>query len=198
MIEVLSSPFQPLWEATMADTFGSPNGTPPSATAPATEFGRSIGRETEVEGGSASSLRDKIADDVASIKDSAHDVASEAADKAAEVASRQKNYAADQIGKLAGALERVGEEMKSDDGGMIGGYATQLGASARQFADKVKDKEFTEIAGVVEDFGRRQPLAFLGLAAMAGLATSRFMMASRPTEPSASSISNSVKETYNG
>lgn len=182
----------------MADTFGSPTGSPPSANAPTTEFGRSIARKTEADGDNTSSLRDKVEEDFTSMKSAAHDIAAKATDKAAEVAGRQKGYAADQIAKVAGALERVGEELKSDDAGMIGGYAAQLGSSARQFADKVKGKDFSEIAGIAEDFGRRQPLAFLGLAAVAGLAASRFMMASKPTTSSASSVNNSAKETYNG
>jgi hypothetical protein len=198
MTEVHSSSFPTLWEAAMADTFGSPNGAPPSANAPATEFRRSIGRETEADGDIAASLRDKVEEDITTVKDAAHDIAAKATDKATEVADRQKGYAADQIGKVAGALERVGEELKSDDASMIGGYAAQLGSSARQFADKIKDKNFSEIAGIAEDFGRRQPLAFLGLAAVAGLAASRFMMASKPTASSASAVTNSAKETYNG
>jgi ElaB/YqjD/DUF883 family membrane-anchored ribosome-binding protein len=181
----------------MADTIGSPNGASPSENAPATEFGRSIGRDTEATTDTAPSLRDKIGEDITSVKETAQDVAHKAADKAAEVADRQKSYAADQIGKIAGALERVGEELKSDDAGAIGGYASQLGVSAKQFADRVKDKNLSEIAGIAEDFGRRQPLAFLGLAAVAGLAASRFMMASKPTN-STSATSPNAKETYNG
>jgi len=181
----------------MADTFGSQNGASPSANAPATEFGRSIGRDTGATTENAPSLRDKIDEDITSVKETAQDVVHKAADKAAEVADRQKSYAADKIGKIAGALERVGEELKSDDAGAIGGYASQLGVSTRQFADRVKDKNLSEIAGIAEDFGRRQPLAFLGLAAVAGLAASRFMMASKPNN-STSSTSPNAKETYNG
>lgn len=181
----------------MADTFGSPNGASPSANAPATEFGRSIGRDTEATTDTAPSLRDKIDEDITSVKETAQDVANKAADKAAEVADRQKTYAALQIGKIAGALERVGEELKSEDAGVIGGYASQIGVSAKQFADRVKDKNLSEIAGIAEDFGRRQPLAFLGLAAVAGLAASRFMMASKPTNAT-SPTSPIAKETYNG
>jgi hypothetical protein len=179
----------------MADTFGTPNGASPSANAPSTEFGRSIGRDTEATPEAARSLREKIDEDISSVKETAQDVAHKAADKAAEIADRQKSYAADQIGKVASALERVGEELKSDDAGAIGGYTSQLGVSARHIADKVKDKNLSEIAGIAEDFGRRQPLAFLGLAAVAGIAASRFMMASKPatTVPS-----NSSKETHNG
>ena len=177
----------------MADSFRQTDGTssPPSNAGP--EFERSIARGGDRESDAPTGLREKINDDIGSIKATVADVAQNATDKASEMALQQKGYAADQIGKLAGALERVGKELQSEDAGAIGGYATQLGASARQFADKVKDKDIREIASVAEDFGRRQPLAFMALAAVAGLAASRFLMASndRPTASNVGSASNS-------
>jgi hypothetical protein len=86
-------------------------------------------------------------------------VAEQATDKAWETAQRQKRYAADQIGKLAGALVRVGKELQREDPGAVDGYAAQLGA---------------------EDFDRRRPPAFLSLAAGAGLAASRLLVSSSP------------------
>jgi hypothetical protein len=185
----------------MVDSFRNADGTlsPPSNSG--TEFVRSIARTTDAEGDSPSGLKEKINEDISSMKDAAVGVAHKATDKASEMAQEQKGYAADQIGKLAGALERVGEELQNDDAGAIGGYAAQLGASARQFADNVKDKDFREIAAVAEDFGRRQPLAFLSLAAVAGLAASRFLVSSSPqssaSDARATSGSNSPSENSN-
>lgn len=184
----------------MADTFGNTNGVPPSSNVPATEFGRSVERDPHNSAGDAQAgrstaepgLKEKLTEDLNTVKETAKDVAH----KATDAAERQKGYAADQIGKIANALERVGEELKSDDAGAVGTYAAQLGSSARRIADQVKDKSFGEIASVAEDFGRRQPLAFLGLAAVAGLAASRFLMASKPS--STPTISRSSGENYNG
>jgi hypothetical protein len=75
---------------------------------------------------------------------------------------------------------RVGKELPREDPGAVDGYAAQLGASARQFADNVEDKNFREIAASAEDFGRHQPPAFLSLAAGAGLAASRLLVSSSP------------------
>ena len=191
----------------MPDTSGTSPFVSPPATGQRTEFDRSIAQHPDdsAEGGTTdqavSSLKDKLGEDLASVKETARDVASDATEKVGEIAEQQKGYAAGQISKLAGALERVGNELKADDARAIGGYAAELGASARQFADKVKDKDLREIAGIAEDFGRRQPLAFLGLAAVAGLAASRFMMASKPSvatsSPTAPDI-NRTRESYNG
>ena len=190
----------------MPDTSGTSPFASPSAVGSRTEFDRSIARESDTSGESetssaASDLKDKLSEDIAGVTETAKEVASNVTDKAAEIADKQKSYAADQIGKLAGALEKVGNELKSDDANAMGGYAAELGASARQFADKVKDKNFREIASVAEEFGRRQPLAFLGLAAVAGLAASRFIMASKTSAVATSSSvpdSNRATESYNG
>lgn len=183
------------------------------ATGQRTEFDRSVARDVdpfanEVEASPqaettnqfASRLNDKLSEDFSSMKETAIEVASSATNKAEEIAEKQKSYAADQIERLAGVLERVGKELESDDAA-IGGYASALGASARQFADRVKDKNPREIADAAEDFGRRQPLAFLGLAAVAGLAASRFITAAKPsTSTSAPSMSdiNRTREAHNG
>lgn len=179
---------------------GSPSATRPGDFEHRTETGGDTAKTPSV-GETASHLKDMASEDLAAISDKAKDVAADATDKAAEIADKQKSYVADQIGKLAGALARVGAELKSDDAGAIGGYASDLGASARQFADKVKDKDFREIAGIAEDFGRRQPLAFLGLAAVAGLAASRFIMASKPSATKTvrtPSDGDRMGESYNG
>ena len=185
----------------MTDTFGNPQAASLPSRA-GTEFERSIARSTG--GGEtepATGLREKINEDLGAVKGAAEDVARKATDKAAELAEQQKSYAADQIGKLASALEKVGRELQAEDAGTVADYTKHLGTSARHFADKVKGKNFGQIAGIAEDFGRRQPLAFLGMAAIAGLAVSRFMMAS-PVKSANSSAAiptrpTNPRETYN-
>jgi hypothetical protein len=46
------------------------------------------------------------------------------------------------------------------------------------------------MAGMAEEFGRKQPLAFLGVAALAGLAGSRFLTASAKRTSAASAAQN--------
>jgi len=191
----------------MTNALGDQKNGPTSPTGAATEFDRSIGRSADTNNDASAGLREQIEQDVDAAKKVAEDATQRVTEKAAEVAERQKGYAADQIGKLADALEKVGSELQSQQTGPVGDYTKRLGTSARQFAERVHDKDLGEIAAIAEDFGRRQPLAFLGLAAIAGLAASRFMMAStsRPAN-SAKSTPNSnganqamgMKETYNG
>jgi ElaB/YqjD/DUF883 family membrane-anchored ribosome-binding protein len=184
----------------MVDTFGNPSSSVAPPNGENTEFDRSIARNTDPERDGASTLRDKIGEDVTSVKRTVEDVTHKAAEKATEAVEQQKSRVAEQIEKMAGALERVGKELRSEDAGAIGDYATQLGASARQFADKVEGKNLSQIAGVTENFGRRQPFAFLGIAAIAGLAASRFLMASNDRTATPVQTASQAKqqgETYN-
>jgi len=193
----------------MANTYGSQhtgNTSPP--TAGNTEFERSISRSMETQQEVPSGLRETISEDLDAAKKAAQDAAETVTAKASDVAERQKGYVAEQIGSLASTLERVGAEMQREQPGSFGNYAKQLGTSARQFAQRMQDKDLGQIASEAESFGRRQPLAFLGIAAIAGLAASRFLMASAnrtaSNSPVGSSVSNDAtpysgtKETYNG
>ncbi|MCJ8507728.1 nutrient deprivation-induced protein [Rhizobium lemnae] len=123
-------------------------------------------------------LSQKAKDDVAEVKDIARDKISQATTKAEELADSQKGYAAERVAGLAQAMEKVGAELEQGENREVGRMARQMGESVHRFADDIKGRSMGEIAGMAEDFGRRQPLAFLGLAAMAGLAASRFVTAS--------------------
>jgi hypothetical protein len=192
----------------MADTFGNPQGATSLPSGAGPEYERSIARSVEHPKDASPDLREKLGEDVAAIKQTAEDVAHKATERAADMAEKQKGYASDQIGKFATALERVGRELQAEKIGGIGDYTKELGDSARRFAENMKDKNLGQIAGYAEDFGRRQPLAFLGMAVLAGLAASRFMIASTdrsantlPAVPQASGDgTESIKprEAYNG
>ena len=122
------------------------------------------------------------------------------------IARLKQNYTPEQLTIHEGdALEFDFGSLAEKDLRIVGNLpyniSTPILFHLSRFADKVKDKDLREIAGIAEDFGRRQPLAFLGLAAVAGLAASRFMMASKPSvatsSPTAPDI-NRTRESYNG
>lgn len=119
----------------------------------------------------------KAKEDLQQVREVAEGHAQTAMDKSAEFATEQKNFVARQLGSVASALEKVGEELGNENQTM-GHYARDLGSSARNLADSIKDRDLGEVASLAEDFGRRQPVAFLGLAALAGFAASRFVTAS--------------------
>lgn len=151
-----------------------------------------------------SDLQDRATKDLSEIKHAAKDQAQQALDKTSEMAAEQKNFIATQLGAVASALEKVGGELNQGDGKAVGRYASDLGGSAKRLAADLKDRDMREIASMAEDFGRKQPLAFLGLAALAGLAASRFVTASAerhaPSKAAAerSNLSNPDRNAFNG
>jgi len=106
------------------------------------------------------------------------DQASQAKVTAARAIDHEKNALARQLRGLAGAMEKVGTELRHSEQPVLGRYTQQMGTSIGRLARDCEDRELGEIAAMAEDFGRRQPLAFLGMAAIAGLAASRFLSAS--------------------
>jgi len=134
----------------------------------------------EASASSAEDLKQKISDDMQSVSDFARKEASTVSAKAKEAASDQKNILAAKLGGVAEAMEKVAGELESGDNRDIGKLTRNLGDNLRSASDRIQDRSIGEIASMAEDFGRKQPLAFLSIAAVAGLAASRFLTASAP------------------
>jgi len=126
----------------------------------------------------AHDLKKKMTEELGAVQESLKDGASSAVDKAKEAVSSKTTFAARQVGEIATALEKVGNELENSDQPETGRYTKQLGRSVQAFAKQMENRDIGELATMAEDFGRRQPVAFLGVAALAGLAASRFLTAS--------------------
>lgn len=127
---------------------------------------------------STADIRQKVSEDMRTVQQTAQDGISQATEKAKDLAGSQKNFLAEKMSGIAAAMEKVGGELEQGEQKDIGGIAKTIGSSMRKFSDDIKDRDISEIAGMAEDFGRKQPFAFLGVAAIAGLAASRFLTAS--------------------
>ncbi len=123
-------------------------------------------------------IKQKVSEDIRSVQQTAQDTLSSAQEKAKEAAANQKNIVAEKVGGLAAAMDKIGGELEQGEQADIGRMTRNLGSTLQRFSDDIKDRDLGQIAGMAEDFGRKQPLAFLGLAAIAGLAASRFLTAS--------------------
>ncbi|MDR9777323.1 nutrient deprivation-induced protein [Rhizobium hidalgonense] len=144
-------------------------------------------------------LKDKVSEDISAASETIRSGADSAIDKVKEVATEQTSFAARRVGGVAKALEKVGAELEGSEQAEVGRYARQIGQSVQSFARQMEGKDLGEIANMAEDFGRRQPLAFLGIAALAGLAASRFLTASaeRPRETLGAAGSNNPPPSAN-
>jgi ElaB/YqjD/DUF883 family membrane-anchored ribosome-binding protein len=127
---------------------------------------------------SGGAMKQRLAEDLQSVKETAKSQLADASHAAEQMAAEHKNVIADKLGGIAGAVEKVAAELEQGDQRDVGRIARTIGSSVRSFSEDIKDRDLSEVARMAEDFGRKQPLAFLGLAAMAGLAASRFLKAS--------------------
>jgi len=131
-----------------------------------------------VDSAAAGDIKQKLSDDVRSASEFARQELSGASEKAKDAVAGQKNVIAGKLSSVAAAIGRVADELEQSDDRDLGKFARNIGTSIKTFSDDIQDRSLGEIAGMAEDFGRKQPLAFLGVAAIAGLAASRFLTAS--------------------
>jgi hypothetical protein len=147
-------------------------------------------------------LTGKLKEDFADTTQVLKSGANAAVEKVRDVGMSQAGLAARQVEGVAVALEKVGAELEGSEHAPIGRYAKQMGRSVQNLARQIKGKDLGEIATMAEDFGRKQPLAFLGVAALAGLTASRFLTASAKRSNSevrtsgSSSLSSKSKEPH--
>jgi hypothetical protein len=121
-------------------------------------------------------IKDEASDQFDSIKEQAKSQLADATDKAKSFAGEQKDVAGDQLGGIASAISKVADELQ--DQPVIAGYAHDLAGGIQRVSDTVKNRNVDELLAMAEDFGRSQPVAFLGAAALAGFVASRFVLSS--------------------
>jgi hypothetical protein len=145
-------------------------------------------------------LRQDAAAAMDGVRDVAHNVADEAMaeagevvergkEKLAEVADRTKSFAAeqkdllaDQVGGVVDAIKRTADDLESSNGASAG-YARAIADNAQKLGSMIRDKDVDQLMHMAQDFGRRQPVAFMGAAALLGFAASRFLRASASRGP---------------
>lgn len=123
-------------------------------------------------------LKSRVADDFENARDVLKDEAAGAVGKVKEVASEKTNLIARQVSGIGIALEKVAAELESSDQPQVGQYAKQIGETVKNLAKQMEGKNLGGVASMVQEIGRKQPVAFLGVAALAGFAASRFLTAS--------------------
>lgn len=124
---------------------------------------------TETAGDTAKELGQEARDTAESLKNRATEEASRRGDEA-------KEGVADEISNMGSALRRAAEELRS--GSPQERTFGHMADALADFSETVRDKDFGELAGDLSGFARRNPLAFLGGAALLGFAGTRIARAS--------------------
>ena len=122
-------------------------------------------------------LGEEVSQQAAAIGEEAKAQVGELAEKAKGMASEQKDLLARQLVGLSGAIDRVANELEGENEASAQ-YVRMVADGANRLTSTLRDNNVDDILAMAQDFGRKQPVAFLGAAALLGLAASRFVLAS--------------------
>jgi hypothetical protein len=124
-------------------------------------------------------VRDAAGEQLSAVRDTARSALADAQDSAVEKTTELKGVAADEIARTAQGLEAAAAEM---DGSPVQQDILREAADGlRHISEAMQGKSVGAMMGELSDFGRRNPVAYLGGAALAGFALARFARASAPS-----------------
>lgn len=107
----------------------------------------------------------------------ARDAAADVKEEARNFAEEQKDDVSHHVGGVADALRSAAGSLDDEQPSMAN-YARQAASGLEQVSDAISSRSLDDIVETVEDFARRQPVAFLGGAVLAGFVLSRFAKSS--------------------
>ena len=125
----------------------------------------------------AETSAEKLKEQAGEFADMARDAASQATDRIKETVSEQRGAGAQYVGSLAEALRRAAREFDNDLP-IAGKYIRKAAVQVENVSDSIRTGDFNDLVNGAKSFARRQPTAFLGLAALAGFVAVRFLKSS--------------------
>jgi hemerythrin superfamily protein len=90
----------------------------------------------------------------------------------------QQQFFASQLGGVAAALHKTAQQLGEEEQGGIAQYVDQAAAGLERFSHGLQEQDLGSLLHQVEDFARRQPVAFIGSAAFLGFLAARFLKSS--------------------
>ncbi len=112
--------------------------------------------------------------------DTASELAQAARARAYEYGTQTKDHAANETTKVASALRGAAQDL--DDGSVQEQLVGRMASGVADAADALRTMPVEQIGDEFTGFARRNPLAFLGGAALVGFAAARFLKASAEDE----------------
>jgi hypothetical protein len=109
------------------------------------------------------------------VVDQAKTTLREARDRAGSSLDDGRRQAADQIGNIAGAFHRTGEQLRNDQQERIAGLADSFAGQVDQVARYLREADFRTIGRDVERLARERPAVVFGAAFAVGLLAARFL-----------------------
>ena len=112
------------------------------------------------------------------VKEQTKQAAADAKQHACSFAEEQKDEAADRVDGVADALRNAAGSLDDQDQTVMAGYARQAASGLDQVSNAISNRSLDDLFETVEDFAKRQPVAFVGGAALAGFVLARFAKSS--------------------
>lgn len=135
---------------------------------------------------------EKLKEQASELAGAARDAASQATDRINETVSEQKGAGAEYVSNLAEAMRRASREFDSELP-IAGKYIRKAASQVENVADSIRTGDLNDLVNGARDFARRQPVAFLGLATLAGFVAVRFLKSSPDSSRSSHRTSSSQK-----
>lgn len=126
---------------------------------------------------SANTLMQGLSSAASDARNQAGELAGEAKTRVYGIVEQQKNVGADQIGGIAQAVHSAADDL-AERAPSVARYVHDAASGIDRVSDGLKNSSVDDIVDSVEHFARTQPLAFFGVAALAGFALSRFVKSS--------------------
>lgn len=126
----------------------------------------------------AEQLEHEAVDKAKELKHEAFAAADDAKEQVRSVADRQKQAAAGQVSGFAQALKEASGDLENRGQAFAARYVEQAADGLERVSTALEQRDFDDLLGGVGDFARRQPIAFLGGAVLAGLGLARVMKSS--------------------
>ncbi len=90
----------------------------------------------------------------------------------------QKVRASDTLGSVASAVRGMTDSLRDGGQSSVANYVNQAADGLDRWADRLRERDIDDAVRAVNDFARRQPVVFLGLAFGAGALLARFLKSS--------------------
>lgn len=110
------------------------------------------------------------------VEDGKKAVTEEAEARAAEM----RDDVAEHADTVSGAAKKAAGEFEDYDS--VNSILTQAGEAVEDATNRLRERSIPDLVDDVSAFARRNPLLFLGGAALAGFAAARFLSASSPSD----------------
>jgi hypothetical protein len=138
----------------------------------------------------ATTTADAAKDRGSEFLDAAKETVSHATDKLSDVVDEKKHAGAEYIGRVAETIRRAGREVEKEMP-FVGPYVQQAANQIDGVGKSIRSGDINDLVSGVQDFARRQPVAFLGIATLAGFAAVRFVKSAPPSVVGSSSVRTS-------